>query len=80
MNPLLHFETDKFKQDENQIASAYLIPSAPADNIINVAGVEEERKAFLMRTFFPVFYEKKKVERVGCLLHIVLGKGLHKNA
>jgi hypothetical protein len=76
MNPLLHFEADKFKQDENQIASAYLIPSAPADNIINVA--EEERKAFLMRTFFLSFM-KKKSERVGCLLHIVPGKELHKN-
>lgn len=57
-NPPLHFGTDKFKQDENQIASAYLIPSAPADNIINVA--VGERKLFWWELFSPLSFMGKK--------------------
>lgn len=50
-NSWLHFGTDKFKQDENQITSVYLIRLALADNIINVA--VEERKSIL-ENFFPL--------------------------
>lgn len=50
-NSWLHFGTDKFKQDENQIASAYLILSTQANNVINVA--VGERKSILEETLFP---------------------------
>lgn len=49
-NSWLHFRTDKFKQDENQIASAYLILSALADNVINVA--VGKTKSVLDENFF----------------------------
>ena len=49
-NSWLHFRTDKFKQDENQIASAYLMLSALADNVINVA--VGKTKSVLEENFF----------------------------
>ena len=53
-NSWLHFETDKFKQDENQIASAYLVLVAVADNVINVA--VREIKSVLDKNFFLFFF------------------------